>query len=132
MKVECIHTNGSRLPQEYYLIGYTEVSEYDTTTGSEYTVYAVAVWKHCLMYLICDDFNLPNWYPAASFKIIQKEIPTIWQFMYFNNSEDMEMIIGYPEIVKDREHYVALTKREPSALSIFTKAKSKIDAELED
>lgn len=132
MKVQCLYTDGSHLSQEYYLIGYTKQSKFDTTAGSEYSVYAVSVWNRCLMYLICDDFNVPNWYPAGSFKVVQKRIPKTWQFMYFNNDEYMDMIMGYPKIVEDREHYVALVEREPNALSIFNEVKLEVDAELEN
>ena len=127
MQIECILTNSLGLPEEYYSLGYTKKSQFDTTLTTQYSVYAVAVMEHCIMYLICDNFNVPNWYPAAGFKLIQKEIPSIWKFMYFNDDDYFSMIMGYPEIVEIREHYINLIERDLEALEIFNQAKLEID-----
>lgn len=82
MKVKCVASNGSHLNREYYSIGYTSESVFDVSIGSSYTTYAMCVWNGILMYLICDEYNLPNWYPAAIFEIEENTLSPDWKFTY--------------------------------------------------
>jgi hypothetical protein len=131
MKIECIASNNCQLPREYYSIGYTSKTRFDITLGFRYTVYAMCIWQKILMYLICDDYDLPNWYPAIIFEVDDKKIPTHWQFNYFNNGESIEAIWGYPQIVEQKAHYSSLIERDQDALTVFFNAKAEIDSEME-
>lgn len=91
----------------------------------------MCIWQKILMYLICDDSDLPSWYPAIIFEVDDRRIPTHWQFNYFNNSESIEAIWGYPQIVEQKAHYSGLIERDHNTIAVFFNAKAEIDSEIE-
>ncbi|WP_107670452.1 hypothetical protein [Cyanothece sp. BG0011] len=126
MKIKYIFFDDYRFSEEHYAVGFSNETKFDITPNYEYEVYGMCIWRKILMYLLCDDYNLPCFYPSELFKVVQYELPTYWKFTTYDNDEySAKAIWGYPELVDDDNHYIALQERDKAALKIFLDMKSK-------
>lgn len=80
----------------------------------------MSLYAGALMVLIRDDTRLPNWYPIQLFEVAEPVLPNNWLFANFGNSEHLQAIWGYEELIRDESHYDALLERDPDALRIFS------------
>lgn len=121
MKVICKFCDGQKLSKKHLQAGFSNDTSFDVGINSEYLVYGVSIWRNIIFYLICDDYKLPNWYPAEIFKLIDSHIPNNWKFTFNENSDEysVEAIFGYPELIDIEDHYVGLIERDKVALEIF-------------
>jgi hypothetical protein len=116
--------SGKMLPSKYFALGYTEQSEFYLTIGKEYTVFAIALWRSTILFLICDDYDLPSWHPAELFSISQPRMPDNWLFSTsVANEHGVEALWGYERLAIDPSHYEALLERDPVALGFFHEEK---------
>jgi hypothetical protein len=120
MRITCMANLGESLPDSYLAIGYTKESIFHVKIASEYLVYGIAVYRGIVLFLLLDDVNLPNWYPADLFSIADPKIPANWlSAVYPRNMEGLNFLIGYKALIADDLHYDALLERAPEALKIF-------------
>ncbi|WP_157777525.1 S1 domain-containing protein [Nocardia terpenica] len=113
--------NGSdKPPRQKEDLGYIEQSEFDATVGHEYRCHAISVLGGRASALICDDTSLPYWYPLELFAVSDGTVPRLWELGLHNIGDGVfQMIIGYPEMARNPEHYDALIDREREAMRIF-------------
>ena len=129
MIVKCLYKTISNLSDDYLQAGYTKESVFDIKLESEYTIYGISLWKGITLYLVFDETNMPNWYPANLFCITDKSIPPNWffSFEYENINDAVHSILGYKELIDIESHFNDLIDRKKSALEIFYKRKHQID-----
>lgn len=139
MKIRCIGTKGSDLPEYYFKMGNFAFprSDWQIEIGKIYTVYAMSLYNHVLHYLAFpDDMSGPGWYPAPLFEVVDSSVPKDWYFVYFGyQNEKLEAMSlgalwGYYEMVfreKDLQHYAGLIDIDPTELEIFLRRKQEID-----
>ena len=113
-------------------MGYTPGSQFDLAAGQAYTVYAICTWKACALLYLCageGDGNA-NWYPAELFELTDGSLPSSWKFGYYGFDSDVSAIWGYEELIEGNEHFDLLAEHHDQAVSVFTRRRTEIDAEL--
>jgi hypothetical protein len=127
VKVTCIATRGEELPPprdgSLYFRGTTLQN---VTLGLVYDALAITVFVDDINVLIADDLGNPVWLPMAMFQVDDPQLPSDWEFAYFEGRLDpadalygLRAIWGYPLIVQSPAHYVALAEGEPDAVKLF-------------
>jgi hypothetical protein len=120
MKAECVITNGALLPARYSALGYTAHVVIALKVGRIYEVYGTSVWHSIVSFLVMDEDESPNWYPAEVFKIVDDTVPDNWFFKYFSDDQlSLQAVWGPELLVKEDGFYDALNDRVPSALHRF-------------
>lgn len=128
MKVKCIANKGKSLPKKLLDGDYLVTSEFDLIINQIYMVYGIMSWKGIINYLTLDKYeNLPVWFPAELFTVIDNTLPMEWYFKYFGINCDINFLCGYKELVNDQKHYIDLIEREGSAIKIFIERKKEIE-----
>lgn len=133
MKIKCINKSGNHLAEK---AGYP--SDYESLSlkvGTEYVVYAMAVWDEYLYYLLKPDHEDPDlnidpvWYPFEWFEIMDHRLPATWSFNHIAepNVQELSLIWGYKEIAFNLEHHKGIMEREAEDLAIFYARKKEID-----
>lgn len=103
--------------------------------GTSYTVYAQALRRGCLTYLIAprgsDGLARPWWYPAEWFVLRDGSVSRLWVFSYTTHEEaGGELAIwGYPEIANSYEHWLGLQDRDEAEMLVFFRRKAEMDLE---
>jgi hypothetical protein len=98
--------------------------------GAKYVVYAMALWRNVLEYLlVTGKESQPSWYPAQLFEVSDPSLSALWMFGYYGEVEQLGTLAlwGYPEMALERNHSEALSEREPRALGVFLRRKKEID-----
>lgn len=128
MKVRCLASTGEGLlPSTVIYIGDTVETQYPIKIGEVYTIYGQGILNNVLNYLIIGTYeNLPSWYPAELFEVVDSQIYYEWLFEY-NRDEIVRALWGYNELIVDKKHYVDLIERQDKAIRIFLKRKKEID-----
>ncbi|WP_086281265.1 phosphoribosylaminoimidazole synthetase, partial [Enterococcus sp. 7D2_DIV0200] len=88
MRVKCIAINGQGL-NKFTLnnLGDTVKSEYPLKKDEVYTIYGQHIYKNVLSYLIIGTYeNLPSWYPAELFEVVDQQVYLEWYYSYESNS----------------------------------------------
>lgn len=107
--------------------GDTIETKYPIKIGEIYMVYGQHIYKNVLSYLLIGTYeNLPSWYPAELFEVIDAMIPMEWYYQYDSQSA-LSAIWGYNELVLNKKHYDSLLEREDEAIRIFLNRKKEID-----
>lgn len=120
MNVECIIVEGNLLPKRYISSGYTAETKFALRLGNIYEVYATSVWRSIVSILVVDEDELPTWYPAEIFRVVDGKVPSNWFFKQYHDNEcGLQAIWGPESIVKNDEFYDVLNDRDPSALHYF-------------
>ncbi|WP_052344262.1 hypothetical protein [Bacillus ndiopicus] len=96
------------------------------SVGTIYSVYGTMIYGEGVYYLICDDFEMSNWYPADLFSVTSGLLPEQWYFNYFGQSENLSTIWGYYELVNDEKHFDGLGEQEPDEIDVFLKRKNEM------
>lgn len=128
MRVKCLYNRGSELDTNYLLRCRDTVNtEYPLKKGEIYVVYGQAIIEDLLYYLVLGTYqNLPNWYPAELFEIVDGSVCFDWFFRY-DIKQFPTALWGYYELIVDKDHYENLIEREPVAVKTFLKRKKEID-----
>jgi hypothetical protein len=120
MKAECVITNGALLPTHYSALGYTAETVIALKVGQVYEVYGTSVWRSIVSFLVMDGDEIPSWYPAEVFKVVDDTVPDNWFFKYYPDNEfGVQAVWGPERLVKEDGFYDALNDRDPSALHRF-------------
>ena len=123
MIATCIGNYGRHLPATVLSSsGNTERSNFHLTIGRQYTVYAMALWKSGLGYLVVDDNEDPRWREVELFDLIDSRIPVGWEFVQVD--EELSQVLalwGYPILIRDPNYYDDLAEGKPQAMAEFLK-----------
>jgi hypothetical protein len=120
VRVQCIANTAAVLSERHFRNGYTTESTFHISTGREYTLFAVSLYRGVVHFLLSDDTNRPNWYPFEMFVIIDCSIPHGWLLSSTPaNAEGLQLLMGYPSLIEIDSHYDDLLERVPCALEIF-------------
>ena len=85
------------------------------------------IYGEILYYLIKGTYeDLPSWYPAELFEVIDNLIYMEWYFK-FDSKNELSALWGYWELVFSEEHYNGLINREKKDIKIFLDRKKEID-----
>jgi len=131
MKIKCKSNKASYLSEKSLRVSGTVNTIFPLEIGKNYIVYSICLWEGILKFLTIGEENLPSWYPAELFDVVDKMIPLEW-YCDVKSGENLEAIWGYREIVIDEEHYDELLEREDKAVRIFLKRKKEIDECFQD
>ncbi|HSW97251.1 MAG TPA: hypothetical protein VLF89_05485 [Candidatus Saccharimonadales bacterium] len=128
MKVKCITNSGKFLSKKNILLGNSAKYGRDyLMIGKIYTVYGIIWVKGTINYLIAIDENTPFFEPGDFFEIIGSSIPSNWFYNSFKEG-NVEVILGYKELVLNPKHNIELALRESvDDLKIFYHRKWEID-----
>lgn len=128
MKVKCLFNTGIGFSKNTLLnMGCTIYTELPLTIDEIYIVYGQIISRGILKYLIKGSKeNLPSWYPAEIFEVVDSLLPFEWYFKY-NKTNEISAIWGYQELVSDDKYLEKLVEREDDAIRIFLKRKKEID-----
>lgn len=131
MKVK-YYNPGRNLPASMFKLGYSSLVHLHLQGGIVYTVYGISIWRNVLHYLIFPtDEMLPSWLPADLFEVVDERLPFEWYFRYFGDKDPSELniLLGYKELVLEEQHYVNLIELDKNAIRIFLMRKKEIDEE---
>lgn len=133
MKIKCIANTGEGLSEETLeKIGGFKTSKFPVKLHENYIVYAQAIYSDVLQYLLIgSDENLPSWYPAELFEILD---PLLYYEQYFSCKPNqlISAIWGFKEIVFDENYFFDLIERKDDAIRIFLKRKFEIEEFFKD
>jgi hypothetical protein len=121
MLVVCRANSGISLTQRFREeSGNTSSSVFHITVGRKYGVYAMALWRFGMGFLLVDDIPRPHWYPAQLFEPLVDDIPPKWRFSNYSQKKDSVLALwGYPSIINEASHYDSLIDGKLSALKVF-------------
>ena len=128
MKVKCIENTGLGF-SDYTInnMGCTRNTKLPLKVGETYVIYGQMIWKGILEYLVVGTYeNLPSWYPAELFEVVNSQVHFEWYYQY-NKEAEISAIWGYVELVEDKDYLYNLIEREEEAISIFLKRKKEIE-----
>jgi hypothetical protein len=130
MKIRCIATKGSELPENYLNppLDITKGNEFKLILRKEYIVCAISEWQGNLSYYICDERY--TYYPihnlAPLFEIVDARYSRYWQVQLATNGL---LEIAFEHWCSIPYFYEKLTDSEAESVLIFDKIKELMDAE---
>ena len=128
MRVKCLVNDGFGFSEKTIKnMGNTQQATMLLKVGEVYTVYGQMIYKDVLQYLVIGtDENLPTWYPAELFEVVQ---PLKYYEEYYAYGKDVliSAIWGFKELVLQDNYIYDLVEREIDAVRIFLKRKKEID-----
>lgn len=129
MRVRCLTSKGFLFTMREVRDGLTNVTTYDGVhVNRDYAVYGLSLFKGDLSYLIYDNFDMPNWYPATLFELIDHRMPPSWSFNFFGYQEyETSARWGYSELVSSIKHANGLAEQESADIELFLLRKEEID-----
>ena len=104
----------------------SHVSGYKITLGKKYTVYGILFFKNEIRYLICDDDNVPGFFPSTLFEILENYILFDWGINSYQIEDEKILLIGYSDLIKDFEHLRDLIENTPDAVRTFLEYKNSL------
>jgi hypothetical protein len=128
MKVICADNTSGRLSQSHFDVGYSPASRFQLSTQKQYEVYAIALWRGLLSYLVIEDNGTPGWCPADLFEVLDSTLPASWRFAYFGQTPEqwLNAVWGYEELTRSN-HYDDLTNLNEDALRVFYERKTELE-----
>lgn len=128
MRVKCLFNTGAGFSERTMArTGDSAEARLPMCVNDIYTVYGQMISRGVLKYLIKGaNENLPSWYPAEIFEVVDPLLPLEWYFRY-DRDEDISAVWGFWELVNDRPYLEDLIEREDYAIRIFLKRKKEID-----
>lgn len=130
MKVKCKANKGTALMEKTIETGYFRTTEFSLEIGFDYIVYGIVIARGVLKYLIIGkNTNVPLWYPAELFDVIDNLLPLELYFDYLGGTE-VQAIWGYQELIQDESHFDDLAECASEVIEIFLKRKQEIDEQL--
>lgn len=126
MLIICRNNDAKSLSEKALNVSGTLNTEFSLKIEKQYFVYSMCLWEGVLKYLLIGEENLPSWYPAELFEVIDKTLPLEW---YCNVTTGMclEGIWGYKEMVYDDNHHDDLIERDSDAIKIFLNRKKEME-----
>lgn len=128
MKVKCLINTGAGF-SEYTMahMGCSINTKMPLCIDEVYIVYGQMIYRGILKYLVKGtNEDLPSWYPAEIFEVVDLLLPFEWYFQY-KRDEEISAIWGFQELVNDVQYLEDLIEREDKAIRIFLKRKKQID-----
>ena len=128
MKAICIENTGLGF-SNYTLenMGCSINTKLPLKVGETYVIYGQMISKGILKYLVVGTYeNMPTWYPAELFEVVNSQVHFEWYYRYDKESE-ISAIWGYVELVEDKDYLYNLMEREDEAIRIFLKQKKEIE-----
>ena len=125
MKIKCKSNQACILSDKALSVSGTSNTVFSLEIGRNYNVYSICLWEGVLKYLTIGEENLPSWYPAELFDVVDTMLPLEW-YCDVKSGESLEGIWGYKEMVLDENHYDDLLERETGAVEIFLKRKHEL------
>lgn len=128
MKVKCIANTGDKLLITTINNSYGfYTTKFSIKMGEKYIVYGQHIFNNVLGYFLIGTYeNLPSWYPAELFEVVDSMLPLEWYYQYNPNSP-LRAIWGYIELIQYGSHYDGIQEREDADIRIFLKRKKEID-----
>lgn len=128
MKVKCLFNTGMGFSKDTILhMGCTVHTELPLRVDETYIVYGQMISRGILKYLIKGSGeNLPSWYPAEIFEVVDPLLPLEWYFRY-HDEEPISAIWGFQELVNEEDYLDKLNDFDDDAIRIFLKRKKEID-----
>ncbi|CNJ16087.1 hypothetical protein [Yersinia rohdei] len=137
MLIKCISNSMSSLPLSLRCLGETDNTDFTfLKVGHMYVVYGLMFFPCRVDYLISPEDNDPVWVPGDFFEIIDKKLHSDWSINITHLDENykilyenfnIQVLIGYVDLVTSISHYIGILEREPSDLRKFYEEKNKID-----
>jgi len=137
MLLKCLGNEASYLPDNYrktYAPEGCSNRKWTIIIGKEYLAGGIIMFSAYVLYLICrEDDAQPEFVPAPFFRIADQRLPATWRYwavdrFYENN---LQCVIGYPELTDGTTYYDDLVERKPSAVSVFRARLAEMEQELE-
>jgi|GEM_PF-6496880 hypothetical protein len=122
MKVECIAEEGFTFGNIGAIKGLKMKSNFNRSLkgGKIYIVYAIALYKNEMNYLIYDENMMVSMAYSDLFKIVDNRFPINWECNYYGYQPDsLSFIIGYQELIKSIEHYNGVLEQKKKILNCF-------------
>lgn len=117
MKVLCVGSRGSDLPQETLRgSGNRPEAMFPVVVGTEYMVRAMGLWTTHLSVMVVGRHGWPIWLPVELFVVVDHEVPA-WEFAV--GVSGFRALWGYPTLVRDPKHNEDLSDRRKGAREAF-------------
>ena len=128
MRVKCLANNGYGFSEKTMKnTGNTRQATMPLKVGEVYTVYGQMIYKDVLQYFVIGtDENLPSWYPAELFEVVQP-LKYYEEYYAYGKDELISAVWGFKELVLQDNYIYDLVERENDAVEIFLKRKKEID-----
>ena len=136
MLVKCIGNDAASLPPHYRSMFAPEgcrERRWRLLKGKIYVACAINMFAGRQCYLVrMEDSYAPEFMPAPLFAIIDGRLSTQWRYwavkVFYENN--LECVIGYPELTDDTPHYDELIDGKPEAVLVFEKRLVEMEKEL--
>ena len=121
MQVKCINNEGYLLSRNSVKQGKEQRTKHKgLKVNSLYEVHGIVIFQEDVLYLLIDEFDMPMWYVAELFDIIDSKISKDWHYKFHGyNDRGMTSICGYKELVDSKEHYNGLIEQNKNDIQIF-------------
>jgi len=123
MKVKAITSSFTNAPEEVLRSGWSRECEPGITTGNEYTVYAVSVFRQpiegyarLVYFQVVDDTNGVSWLPSFLFEVVERSLPADSEGNLFPSGT---FVIGPSFVSESEEAYRAMVELEPEPMREF-------------
>jgi hypothetical protein len=97
------------------------------TVGTEYGVYAMALWVTGLGVLVLADTGNVKWIHFELFEVSNARLPLDWSFGTINNGGYVIAIWGYEALIEIQSHHDDLINGDPQALKLFLLERDRSD-----
>jgi len=121
LRVKCIKNKGVEVSEKAWSrFGASEAVVFNVTPGQEYLVLAVCVSFDGSVAYFVDGYW---WQPAELFTVLETRLTGDWRCRFLGaeqlaDAPDAQLILGYPEMVDDPDHYSRLLRLLPGALKL--------------
>ena len=128
MKVKCMYNTGAGFSESTLKrMGCTVNTRFPMNVGDIYLVYGQILSRGMLEYLVKGaNENLPSWYPAELFEVVDSQMHFESYFRY-RQDDEITAIWGFRELVEDENYLYRLQDREKEAVRIFLDRKKEIE-----
>ena len=103
----------------------SKIDGYCITKGRDYIVYGILFYKDQIRYLICNDNNMPGFFPSILFRITEPYVWFDWEVNEYTIESEKMMIMGYSAITETYEDLRDLIDNKADAVDKFLDYKYK-------
>ncbi|WP_145574731.1 hypothetical protein [Yersinia alsatica] len=136
MLIKCISNSAHVLPLSLRCMGETDYTDFTfLKVDNEYLVYGLMFFPCRVDYLISPESNNPVWVPGDFFEILDNSLHSSWSicithldesYKLLHENFNIQVLIGYLELVTSISHYTGIIEREPDDLRKFFEEKIKL------